>query len=68
MTTATVHGGTALASLARPGEYVERTYSPPAMLTGPSLNYDIMDTRHSGRTIKKFTGRVDKLYELHGQI
>ncbi len=52
MTTAVVHGGTSLASLARPGEYIERTYSPPAILTGPSLNYDITDTRHAGRTVK----------------
>lgn len=55
MTTATVHGGTSLASLARPGEYVERRYSPPAILTGPSLNYDIYnitDARHASRTVK----------------
>ncbi len=54
MTTAAVHGGTSLASLARPGEYIERTYSPPAILSGPSLNYDITDTRQAGRTIKSF--------------
>lgn len=52
MTTVVVHGGTSLASLARPGEYVERRYSPPAIFTGPSLNYDITDTRHAGRTVK----------------
>lgn len=52
MTTATVHGGASLASLARPGEYVERTYTPPALIAGPSLNYDITDTRHTGRGVK----------------
>jgi hypothetical protein len=52
MTTAVTHSGTSLASLARPGEYVERTYSPPAMLTGPSLNYDITNMRYASKSVK----------------
>jgi hypothetical protein len=52
MTTAVTHSGTSLASLARPGEYIERTYSPPAMLTGPSLNYDITNMRYASKSVK----------------
>ena len=52
MTTAVTHGGPSLASLARPGEYIERTYSPPAVLTGPSINYDITESREAGRGVK----------------
>lgn len=45
MTTAATHGGTALASLGRPGDFVDRTFSSRQQFYGPNISTDIINTR-----------------------
>lgn len=45
MTTAATHGGTALASLGRPGDFVDRTFSSKQQFYGPNISTDIINTR-----------------------
>jgi hypothetical protein len=50
MTTAIRHGGTALASLGRPGDYVDRTWSPQqAQFYGPNIQMEVENTRASSK-------------------
>lgn len=50
MTTSVSHGGTSLASLGRPGDYVDRTWSPQqAQLYGPNIQMEVENTRTSSR-------------------
>ncbi len=50
MTTAARHGGTALASLGRPGDYVDRTWSPQqAQFYGPNIQMEVENTRASSK-------------------
>lgn len=50
MTTAATHGGTALGSLGRPGDFVDRTFSPQQQFYGPNIASDIIETRGGRRT------------------
>lgn len=50
MTTASRHGGTALSSLGRPGDYVDRTWSPQqAQFYGPNIQMEVENTRASSK-------------------
>ncbi len=45
MTTSSTHGGTTLGSLAKPGEFVDRTFSSQQQFYGPNINAEIVNTR-----------------------
>lgn len=50
MTTASAHGGTALGSLGRPGDFVDRTFSSRQQFYGPNISTDIINTRVGTKT------------------
>lgn len=50
MTTAAVHGGTALASLGRPGDFVDRTFSSRQQFYGPNISTDVINTREGTKS------------------
>lgn len=50
MTTAASHGGTALGSLGRPGDFVDRSFSPRQQFYGPNISTDIINTRAGTKT------------------
>lgn len=60
MTTAATHGGTALGSLARPGEFVDRTFSPQQQFYGPNISTDVVNTRAGS---KSTSGLKDELID-----
>ncbi len=62
MTTAVTHGGSALASLGRPGDYVDRTWSPQqAQFYGPNIQMEVENTRMSSK--RGVSGLKDNLID-----
>ncbi len=51
MTTAATHGGTALGSLGRPGDLVDRTFSPRQQFYGPNISTEVINTRGGSKTV-----------------
>lgn len=51
MTTAATHGGTALGSLGRPGDFVDRTFSSRQQFYGPNISTDVINTRAGTKTV-----------------
>lgn len=60
MTTATSAGGTVLGSLGKPGDFVDRTYSPQQQFYGPNIQADVQNTRAG---TKSTTGLKDELID-----
>lgn len=61
MTTASSHGGTALSSLGRPGEFVDRSFNPQQQqFYGPNISTDVVNTRTGTRTT---SGLKDELID-----
>ncbi|MHC1736770.1 MAG: DUF4159 domain-containing protein [Ignavibacteriaceae bacterium] len=61
MTTASSHGGTALSSLGRPGEFVDRSFNPQQQqFYGPDISTDVINTRAGTRTT---SGLKDELID-----
>lgn len=50
MTTAASHGGTALGSLGRPGDFVDRTFSSRQQFYGPNISTEIINTRGGSKS------------------
>jgi len=62
MITAVTHGGSALASLGRPGDYVDRTWSPQqAQFYGPNIQMEVENTRMSSK--RGVSGLKDNLID-----
>jgi len=51
MTTSSSHGGTALGSLGRPGDLVDRSFSAKQQFYGPNISTEISNTRSGSKSL-----------------
>ncbi|MEO8398581.1 MAG: DUF4159 domain-containing protein [Ignavibacteriaceae bacterium] len=71
MTTSMSHGGTALGSLGRPGDIVDRSFSPRQQFYGPNISTEIANTRAGSKSagslkdeLIDYTNYADRFYGL----
>ncbi len=71
MTTSSSHGGTALGSLGRPGDIVDRSFTPKQQFYGPNIATEITNTRGGTKTANSlsdelidYSNYADRFYGL----
>jgi hypothetical protein len=71
MTTATSRGGTPLGSLGRPGDIVDRTFSPKQQFYGPNISTEVANTRGGSKDVSSlkdelidYTNYQDRFYGM----